>query len=280
MKCEECGKDTNDIVCKYCGLVIMDRPINIGKSGYNQGKSDITTLYSANVRTWDHPLSPKIRKISKAFKPQYQKDYDDYVYIKAYEAITKICASLQIPNIVKYEALNLFRGIRIKDPDFFKRIKLAPTYLACIKIACKMNDFPIMNYMLAEAIDYKLDKDSTNLSYMEKKFNRAYKEILKLYGLSIPIPIHPNFINYACEQLKLPYIFTLQIHNYYSQLRPFFMSHFKLEGYVLALIYLITKKQSVVLTLKTLEEAFHISSLTISNRKNEIEEIIKKVKKN
>ena len=57
-------------------------------------------------------------------------------------------------------------------------------------------------------------------------------------------------------------------------------SHFKLEGYVLALIYLELRRQSINMTLKVLENAFHISSLTISNRKNEIEEIIKKGGKN
>lgn len=277
MKCDECGNETNGIVCKKCGLVIDHRPIAQGIDGYEPRRWDITTLYAANVRIWDSPLSPKTRKKSMAFNPRYQKNYNDYVYIKAYEAITKICTSIKIPNLVRFEALNIFKGIRVKDPNFFKKIKLAPTYLACIKIACKMNDFPIMNHELAEAIDYKLDKDDTNLTYMEKKFNKAYKEILKLYNMRISAPLYPNFITYACGQLKLPYTFTKIIYDQYIIFRPFLESHFKLEGYVLAFIYLEAKKQHINITLKILEKTFHISSLTISNRKKEI---LKKVIKN
>lgn len=276
MKCKECGNKTNGIVCKECGLVINEKPIANGMSGYDQRRWDITTLYAANVRTWDSPLSPKTRKRSRAFKPRYQKIYDDYVYLKAYESITKICSFLRTSNSVRFEALNLFRGIRIKDPEFFKKVKLAPTYLACIKIACKMNDFPMMNHQLAKAIDYKLDKDDTNLTYMEKKFNRAYKEILKLYNIRLTPPLYPNFISYACEQLNLPFTFTKKIYDRYSSLRPFIQPHFKLEGYILAIIHIEAKIHHINIKIQTLEKTFHISPSTISNRKNEIKTIIKR----
>ena len=274
MKCEDCGNETDGIVCKFCGLVIEDNPIAFNNDGYPPKRYDITTLYAAEMWGWDHPMSPKIRKISKAFNPKYQKIYKEYVYVKAYETISKLCASLRLPTMVKFEALNLFRGIRKKDKDFFRRNKLAPTYLACIKIACKITDFPITNYDLANVIDYKLNKDNTNLSYMEKKFNRSYREILKLYDLRIETPEHPNFIDYACNHLKTPPIFTTQVHGLYTNYRKFFKSHFKVEGYILALIYLYGKDE-YKFTLKLLEKTFHISSLTISNRKNELLKIQK-----
>ena len=276
MKCEECESEVDGSVCKKCGLVIDDSPIATGNDGYPSRKFDTTTLYSAGIRGWDSPLSPKIRKMSKAFNPRYQKKYEDYVYVKAYEGISKLCASLRIPNLVKNEALNLFRGIRTLDKDFFKKNKLAPIYLACIKIACKINDYPIMNHDLANVIDYKISKSNKNLSYMEKKFNRAYREILRLYNLRIKTPEHPNFINYACNILKLPYEFVVDVHCDYTNLKRFFKPHFRLEGYILAIIYL-NGKDEYKLTLKSLEEIFHMSSLTISNRKNEILNI--KVKK-
>lgn len=278
MKCEECGKETDGQMCKNCGLVIDDRPIALNNNGYPPRKYDITTLYATEMWSWDHPLSPKIRKKNKGFQPKYQKKYEDYVYVKAYESISKLSAALQLPPTIKFEALNLFKGIRIKDPDFFKKVKLAPTYLACIKIACKINDFPIMNHDLAEVIDYKISKDSTNLSYMEKKFNRAYREIIKLYNLKIGVPEHPKFIDYACDLLNLPYPFTIHIHHEYTRLKKHFQSHFRLEGYILALIYLNGRKE-YGLTLKFLEEKFHTSSLTISNRKNELLKVIKNTNK-
>jgi hypothetical protein len=52
-------------------------------------------------------------------------------------------------------------------------------------------------------------------------------------------------------------------------LKRFFKPHFKVEGYILALIYILGREKFNI-TLKNIELLFHISSLTISNRKNEI----------
>lgn len=283
MKCEECGHETNEQVCKNCGLVIDDKPIALGGNAYPSRRWDITTLHAAEMHGWDSPLSPKTRKkgFGKTYikNPKYQGKYEDYVYVKAHEGISKLCAQLKLLPVIKFEALNLFKGIRKIDPDFFKKNKLAPAYLACIKIACKINDYPIMNYQLAEVIDYRLAKDKKNVSYMERKFNRAYKEILRLYNLKIKTPEHPRFIDYACNILKTSIPFARQIHESYTVLRKYFQPHFRIEGYILALIYIRGRKE-YKFTLKMLEVEFHTSSLTISNRKNEIAKILEKVKKN
>ena len=277
MKCIECGEETDGIVCRGCGLVVESRPIARDIKSNNTRKWDLATLYSAGQRVWQHPLSPNIRPMSRAFKPRYQKKYVDYVYIKAYESISKSCAHLQLPEKIKFEALNLFKGIRELDSDFFKNYKLSPTYLACIKIACRINDFPISNYELANIIDYETDLSRKNLSYMERRFNRAYRAILKLYNLTIKTPEHPAFIDYVCNKLNIPYSFVIEIHNRYTMLKRFFQPHFRVEGYILALIY-IYGNQQFGLYLKTLEEMFHTSAKTIGNRKNEILYILKKIR--
>lgn len=275
MECEECGNGCNGDVCKNCGLVLNERPITNKKLGYSQRRLDITTLYTVFSRSWEHPLSPNIRKESKGFVPRYQKNYEDYVYIKAYESISKLCASLRLNNKIKFEALNLFKGIRSLDADFFKHNKLAPTYLACIKIACRIHDFPISNYDLASVIDYESEIDmKKNVGYMEKKFNRSYREIIKIYKLSIQEPDFPNFIPYACNILGVSYDFIMQIYDLYKKLKSVFQPHFRVEGYILALIYLCGDGEY---TLKELEDRFHTSSITISNRKNEILKYVKKV---
>jgi len=270
MICEECGEEVDGNVCKNCGLVIDIRPIAQNLIPLTYDEQDDRKTIPINHDTWEYPLAPKIRKIGKDFNLRYQKVYKDTIYIKAYESISKLCASLKLSQIVKYEALNLFKGIRLLDPYFFRSKKLAPTYLACIKIACKIHDFPIQNYELANVIDYKLNANKNiNFNYMEKKFNKAYRSILKLYNLRIISPEHPNFIDYACETLDFPYKFTKEIHEKYSKMRKYFQPHFKIEGYILALIYIFGYKE-YNLTLKILAEKFHISSLTISSRKNEI----------
>ncbi len=278
MKCDECGKIIDRDTCKNCGCVFESRPLALNNNGYPQRRYDITTLYASEMWSWEHPLSPKIRKISKAFNPKYQKNYNDYVYIKAYESISKLSSALKLPLIVKNDALNLFKGIRKIQPNFFKQIKLAPTYLACIKIACKIHDFPISNYELANVIDYKIDKDTKNLSYMEKKFNRAYRSIIGLYNLKIEPPKHPKYIDYACSLLDTPYNFIKDIHQAYTNYKRFFQPHFRNDGYILALIY-IYGRQQFGFTLKMLEKKFHMSSVTISNRKNELEKVIKNTNK-
>lgn len=275
MECEECGKTLEGSVCRHCGLVHDDRPILRNNLGYSQRNMDITTLYSASHRVWEHPLSPNIRKKSKQFHPRYQKNYEDYVYVKAYETISKLCASLQLNDKIKFEALNLFKGIRTMDDNFFKHNKLAPTYLACIKVACKIHDFPILNHDLASVIEYESEIDmEKNVSYMEKKFNKSYRAILKLYNLTIPEPIIPNFISFACNRLNCGIEFTQRIIANYLALKPTFQPHFRLEGYILAIIYLCGNGR---FTLKKLEDEFHTSSITISNRKNELLKYVKKV---
>ncbi len=275
MKCEECEKTFNGNVCTFCGLVYDIRPISHNNLGYVQKNMDITTLYSAGHRVWEHPLSPNIRRESKQFVPRYQKNYEDYVYVKAYESISKLVGQLRLNGKIKFEALNLFKGIRSIDGDFFKHNKLAPTYLACIKIACRIHDFPISNYELASVIDYESEIDMTkNVSYMEKKFNKSYRAIIQLYKLRIKEPEYPRFIAYACNVLGEYYEFVKYVFTIYYNLRHIFQPHFRIEGYILAIIYLCGKGR---FTLKELEEKFHTSSITISNRKNEILKYVKEV---
>ena len=260
MKCEECGNDTDGTVCKNCGLVIDDRPIA-------QGLAPV--VYFDRIQTghdtWESPLIPAIRRKSKVFKPQYQKKYNDYIYIKAYETINKFCAQLQLPDSVKFEALNIFKGIRKREHTFFRMYKLGPTYLACIKIACRIRDFPISNYELSKLIDYQIGKGGGNRSYMEKKFNRAYRAIIRLYKLRIKTPEQPNFISYACHKLGLPYDSITETYQRYAILKKYFQPHFRIEGYILALIHIYRG-----VSLNSLEKTFHTSSKTIVNRRNEI----------
>jgi len=274
MECNECGNTFYGTTCTHCGAVYEDRPISYDNNTYPHGNKKNADKYGNYNYSWSHLLSPNIRRNDKTFNPKYQKNYKDYVYIKAYELISKTCAGLCIPDIVKYEALNLFRGIRNLDEGFFKKNNVSPTCLACVKIACKIHDYPIMNHKLAEMIDYKLKKDPKNIAYMEKKFNRAFGAIIILYKLRINTPEHPRFIDYACDFLHLPFPFTVKIHTRYTILNKYFQSHYKLEGYILALIYIYGRQQYGI-TLKQLEDTFHISSRTINNRKIEITNIIR-----
>ena len=270
MICEDCKEEVLESVCRNCGLVIEDRPLVNNAFAVGRKNFDITTLHSVDSRIYDHPLSPNIRKKSWCFNPRYQKDQDEYRYVKAYEQISKVCGILRMPDSVRYESLNIFKGLKKKDGSFFQVHGLAPTYLACIKIACRIHDFPISNHDLSQLIDYDIKiKKNSNVGYMEKKFNRAFRHIIKIYKMHFSRPKKPNYINYVGIKLNYDIDFIKFIYNEYSKLSKFFQHHFRLEGYILALFY-VYGKPKFGLTIKKLEETFHMSALTITNRKNEI----------
>ena len=273
--CDDCGKEVDGNICKNCGLVMIEQPFAYGNNNFSRRRVDITTLIAADMMGLEHPLSPKIRKRGRDWKVKYQKKPEDYTYIKAYEQICKICSSLSIPDIVRYEALNIFQNIQKTDDKFFIRFKLDPVYLACVKIACKIHDFPIFNNELAQMINYRVKNgNKKNMGYMEKKFNNAYKNIIYLLGLKLKRKKQPNYIDYVCTNLKVPYSFTKHIHKKYNQLRKYFQPHFKIEGYILALIYIYGKERYNI-NMNLLGKNFYISILTISNRRNEILNMLK-----
>ena len=268
--CDDCGKEVDGNVCKNCGLVMIEHPFAYGNENFPQRRIDIATLIAADIMGLEHPLSPKIRKGGYDFQVKYQKKPRDYIYLKAYEQVCKICSRLSMPNIVRYEALNIFQNIQRMDDRFFMKFKLSPVYLACVKIACKIHDFPISNIELAQMIDYKVrNGNKKNMGYMEKKFNRAYRNIIHLLGLYLKRKKQPNYIDYVCSNLELPYEFTKHIHQKYGHLRKYFQPHFKIEGYILALVYIYGRDRFNI-HMNLLGKKFYVSTLTISNRRNEI----------
>lgn len=268
--CDDCREEVDGNVCKNCGLVMVEQTFAYGNSNFSRRRMDIATLIAADIMGLEHPLSPKIRKARKDFQLKYQKNPTNYIYIKAYEQICKICSSLSAPNIVRYEALNIFQNIQRSDKKFFMKFKLNPVYLACVKIACRIHDFPISNNDLALMIDYSIKNGGKkNMGYMEKKFNRAYKNIIQLLGLRLKRRAQPNYIDYVCSNLNVPYSFTKLIHKKYSYLKKYFQPHFKNEGYILALIYIYGRERFNI-HMNLLGKKFYVSTLTISNRRNEI----------
>jgi len=108
-----------------------------------------------------------------------------------------------------------------------------------------------------------------NMGYMEKKFNRAYRNIIQLLGLRLTRKKQPNYIDYVCSNLGLPYDFTKHIHKKYGHFRKYFQPHFKNEGYILALVYIYGRERFNI-HMNLLGKKFYVSTLTISNRRNEI----------
>jgi transcription initiation factor TFIIIB Brf1 subunit/transcription initiation factor TFIIB len=265
-KCEECGNESwRDDVCVFCGLVFEDHPIDYSLPEKLTDKQTKEKYFYINVLG----LSPDVIKL-KGNRRWYKKG-KEYHYILAYEFINKVCSNLQLPNIVLIESLNIYSNVREKDPDFFVKYQLEPSYLAFIKIGCKLNDYPITNKELSMFADYfQKTKKKPNYEYMDKKFNDAYIGCMRLLKIKIEKPEYPKYIDFVCQELGIPEIIT-KVHEHYSRDKKYYKSHYKLEGYLLALIRIVARNILFKrLKLSDLAKKFGVSANTISAREKDI----------
>ena len=286
MKCPECnGESAREDVCTNCGLVVIEknivnRPTKSMKRILKEGRyrNVVQDPHSPDfLYSHVYPKNSRNPLLRRAFKTQIKKvkkDVKDY-YVKAHAIIEKYCSILNLTSIIKNEALSIYKYIINKDGKFFYRYGAKPSYLAFIKIAAKIHEFPITNRQFMEMIDYKYKiKEGQTMAYMDKKFNKAYVMTKKLLSIHFKIPVHPKYIDYVCESLKLPYRCARAIHRIFTIIKGFFKFPYKLEGYLLALYY-ITFKKDFNITLVKLEELFGISRITISSRKKELLKVMK-----
>lgn len=284
MKCEECGTELEEkFVCKGCGLVVEEVMFDkLPIQGYTEKDKDRTTY-----REWEGPLAPNIRyshrfpkrptnpALRRSFNIQRRQEKKDkaHKYMVAFLEIKKCCSFLRLPNNVTNEVINIYRCVNEKETDFFKKHGRRPSFLAFIKIACRIHEYPMRNSQLIELVDYKLSGKRTT-AYMDKKFNKAFMMTIKLLGIKFKTPEHPKFIDYACVNLFLPYGCAKMVHNIYRHYKHVFKPEYKLEGYILALYYILFKKNHRI-TLDHLEDIFEVSRITIGNRRKELLKVLK-----
>jgi len=284
MKCPECKKELYEsYVCTNCGLVVEPIYFDFGPVKI----MDIKNKEKVFMNEWSHPLDPSIQvshnfptksrnpTLRRAFNLQRREQHKGRMhdYMKTFLELKKICSFLNLPKNIFNEVINIYKCIIKKNRDFFKKNGRKPSYLAFIKIACRIHEFPLKNSQLIELVDYKVREKRTT-AYMDKKFNKAYINAIKILGITFKIPEHPKYIDYVCNVLNLPYGCATRIHEYFTRLKNRIGTEYKLEGYILALYYILYKKE-FKLTLDLLEEMFEVSRITISNRRNELLKVIK-----
>lgn len=282
MKCPECGKESEkDHVCVNCGLVFIDHPLD-----FRPTKSLNNYLKRKEYKNeFSYPLSPHIRyshlspsgskrgTLRRAFKLQRKKRVKDkeHYYLKAYLHIKKYCALLNLSSVIVNEALNLYKNVIKKDDKFIQKCGTKPSYLAFIKIACRIHEFPLTNTKLMTLVNYKT-KEKRTTAYMDRKFNKAYIMTLRLLQIRFEIPENPKYIDYVSETLQLPYSCANTVRKMFRSLRHCFRPECKIEGYILALYY-IRFKHEFNLSLDILEKLFDVSRITIGTRRDEINKI-------
>lgn len=285
MICPICGKRSNKKeVCTNCGLVVDMHPIQSNPRMWNDRK----TRDRKYDNTFQHPLSPDIgyghvhsrntscKDLRGAFNRQRKgfNNKEHRAYIHAYQYIKLLGGNLKLPKKVTLEAINLYRALLDKKPDFPIKYGLKVFYLVFIKIACKIHDYPISNGELKTFIDYP-HKETNNIAYMDRIFNTAYQFTISVLKLKFIRPESPNYIIYVCSKLKLPQSCSIEIYKMYEKIKKYIK--FRLEGYIIALYYIRFKKKHG-LTYRILEKEFEKSRLTISSKIKEIKEILGRIK--
>ena len=285
MRCIECKEESwKETVCINCGLVFINRPI-VNQSIRLLNKK---TKEKESTNDFIHPLSPDIQyshiypkrsknpDLNRAFKKQVRESRTSAhnYYVRAYTNIKKYASILNLPPMITYEAINIYRCIVNEDKDWFIKYGTKPSYLAFIKIAAKIHEFPLNNRQFMELTDYKV-KEKRTKAYMDKKFNKAYVMAKDLLNIHFELPEHPKYIDYVCATLKLPYECARAIHELFTSMKRIFRFEYKLEGYILALYYMRFKAKHN-LTLNKLEKLFEVSRITIGQRRDEIMRAVRK----
>lgn len=281
MICPICGKRSNkEEVCTNCGLVINTHPIQFKPKKWKNKKLNKQQYNN----TFLHPLSPDIayghihsRKTTSpdlrgAFNRQ-RKGYNNQAhrsYVRSYQYIKLLGGNLNLPKRVILEAINLYRVLAIKEPRFSVKYGIKPFYLAFIKIACKIHDYPISNGELKAYIDYN-HRPTNNMAYMDRIFNNCYKFIVKTLELKFPRIQSPNYIIFACNKLGLPFSCATEVNRVFQKIKNYIQ--YRVNGYILALYYMIFSKKYKI-TYRRLEETFETARLTISSKIKEINKIM------
>ncbi|MFX0070701.1 MAG: hypothetical protein ACFFAO_06385 [Candidatus Hermodarchaeota archaeon] len=290
IKCPYCKKDSyKSDVCTECGVVFQDRLL-VNESEYIKKKKgeDLTKpLYNE----FFSPLSPdfeyrhkyprwsKNSELNRALKRQKLKwnKSKDYFYKRDHTEINRICAYLQLPSVIRNEALNIRLQIDKIEENYFKR-RNKYKLTACVRLACKIHDYPIDIKELVQLINGFPPINNEDLRMKGNPYKRTMdKEYMglqeKLKIFIDPFPKNTSLISYACKRLGLNQDIETECYNEYDNIKIQFKSQYSLKGYVLALIYLICKKEKVKIRLTDLEEGFGVSRTTISSRIDDIEYI-------
>jgi len=284
MYCPYCGKDSwKDDVCTECGVVFyMSELISIDTSTNNNLNRDNESLPTYNE--YFNDLSPDIEyrhkyskfakgmDLNRALKLQKKtrkEKPESFYYKKDYTEIGRICGALRLSNNVRYEALNLRKQVGNLMEKYFRRNNLYKC-IACVKLACRIHDFPINERELISLTNgYSGTKNLKGNKY-KKIIDREYRELLDITKIRIKrYPKSPNYIPYICNKMGLSPSCEVDIRKQYQLHHKKINKNFGLEGYILAIIYLLYKKEKKII-LTDLEGVSGVSRTTITSRVREV----------
>ena len=277
--CEECGEELDGYVCKSCGLVSEEKELVSILPRKKEEDGDLS---------WSHPLSPSMEfqniqpksstnsELNRALYYQNRKrkrSSDDY-YMRAYSDLRTKCSQLHLPYIVVMECLHMAKTLIERKKTFFTCGNRDYKYLATVRIACRMNDIYLDKKRLVQVSIFH-DNKPINLrnSLIKRTIDREMMLIKKELRLVFKHPKTPTFLNHACHVLGVDQEDVAKLYELYSKISNRFEARYKLNGYILALIYNYCGKKYKI-GLGRIETEFGVARDTVRSRKKEIEVLL------
>ena len=279
--CENCGAELDRITCRECGLVSEEVELNPRyeyRRRYHIRDENIFTEKSLGLTMelqHPQPSSSSNVELNRALKRQKhtREKNNDYYFMRARMDMRTICSHLRLPGIISAECYNMAKRLIEIKKLFFYHSKGDYRYLACIKTACRLNNVYVDDRELVRISKYY---DNKPLNMRENNINRKInkemmyiKHALKIY---IDFPKRPIFISHACRCLNICQEEESKLYDIYRRIYRRFEKKYKLDGYILGLIYSVCTQRKIGLEL--LEEKFSVARNTIRARKKHVELIM------
>jgi len=194
--------------------------------------------------------------------------------------IGRICSALQIPFVVKCEALNIRKQVGKEDETYFNRnnqYKCA----ACIKLACRIHDFPLSEKeLISLTIGYPEPVDSMDVkikgSEFKRNIDREFLNLLRKTKLNLQrFKKSPNYISYACGKLGLGPEEEMKIREVYQRDMKYYKKEYGPNGYILALIHIFYGEERGIRLIDIVNK-MGVSGTTVSARIRNIKDLWKR----
>jgi len=283
--CEDCKEELVGHVCKNCGLVSEEKElvslvIRTPNNNRHDPEIEIPFSYPLSVgieyRQY-RPQSSTNFELNKALRRQNQKrkkSADDY-YARAHVDIKTKCKQMRLPNVVVFECFNLVRVLIGVKKTYFMHNRADYRYLALIRIACRICNIYLDERELVQACVFYYNKPiNMRNSPIKKNIDREMMIIKKELNLRFKRPKNPKFISHACNVLNINQEDETGLYELYAKINNRFKVIYKLNGYLLGMIYLLHGKKYKI-GLGRLETEFGIARDTVRSRKKEIEVLLK-----
>ena len=273
--------------CRDCGLVNDEFKFVSSVVMRNMENDVVTPMFRHHLEPdleFSHVFPKKARnkELNRALgrqRKKWNKTQIDY-YAMVYKQMVMICTYLQLPKTIIHCVLHLVKRVMELDERYFT-LKTKGEYrvLACLKIACELREFFLSERsLISMAREQHEEKVNLLTSNIKKQINREYADIKKKLKIILDFPEKPSLISHICHELNLSQRRETELYIYYGIMRRYLNRIYKLKGYIVALIYILYKKECNI-KLTDLEEKFEVNRATIYSRKSEIEKIMNYIKK-